>query len=197
MRIGYARVSSDEQSLALQRDALTAAGCRVIHEDEGVSGAAERRPGLDKALAALSKGDALVVWRLDRLGRSLSHLIRTVADLQRCDCGFVSLTEAIDTMSATGRFSFHLFAALAEFERGLLVERTKAGMAAARRRGRHLGRPPTLSGVQIEHAREQIARSEATVAGMAAVLRVDPSTLRRALRRSRSVPENRGLAHKP
>jgi DNA invertase Pin-like site-specific DNA recombinase len=181
MRIGYARVSSDEQNLALQRDALAGVGCRSVFEDDGISGTAMGRPGLTKALSALGAGDVLVVWRLDRLGRSLSHLVTLVADLQKRGCGFVSLTEAIDTTSATGKFNFHLFAALAEFKRSLLIERTKAGMAAARRRGRHLGRPPALTGVQIDHARQQIAQGETTLAGMAAVLRVDPSTLRRAL----------------
>jgi DNA invertase Pin-like site-specific DNA recombinase len=188
MRIGYARVSSDEQNLALQGDALAAVGCESVFEDDGVSGTAMRRPGLAKALAALDDGDALVVWRLDRLGRSLSHLVTLVADLQKRGCGFVSLTEAIDTTSATGKFNFHLFAALAEFERSLLIERTKAGMAAARRRGRHLGRPPALTGAQVQHARQQIASGAATVAGMAALLRVDPSTLRRALARDKSLP---------
>lgn len=183
MKIGYARVSSDDQNLALQRDALAAAGCEVIYEDKGVSGSVERRPGLDKALGAMQPGDVLVTWRLDRLGRSLPHLIDLVASLNAKGCEFQSLTEAIDTTSAGGKLVFHIMAALAEFERALIVERTRAGVAAARRRGQVLGRRRKLTAAQISHAREAIEAGRETVAGMAALLKVERSTLYRALKR--------------
>ncbi|WP_010165439.1 recombinase family protein [Sphingomonas sp. PAMC 26617] len=182
MKIGYARVSSDEQNLDLQRDALTAAGCIMIYEDEGVSGVARRRPGLDQAFAMLKQGDILVTWRLDRLGRSLPHLIDLVAALQERSCGFASLNEAIDTSSAGGKLVFHIMGALAEFERALIVERTRAGMASARARGRHLGRPRALTGAQLSKARDEIAADRETTASMAALLGVSRSTLWRALR---------------
>ncbi|MFQ3621909.1 MAG: recombinase family protein [Acetobacteraceae bacterium] len=183
MKIGYARVSSDDQNLALQRDALAGAGCEVVHEDQGVSGSVERRPGLDRALAAMQPGDVLVTWRLDRLGRSLPHLIDLVASLNAKGCEFQSLTEAIDTTSAGGKLVFHIMAALAEFERALIVERTRAGVAAARRRGQVLGRRRKLTAAQISHAREAIEAGRETVAGMAALLKVERSTLYRALKR--------------
>jgi len=182
MKIGYARVSSGEQNLDLQRDALTVAGCSIIHEDEGVSGVARRRPGLDQALTMLKQGDTLVTWRLDRLGRSLPHLIELVSALQDRGCGFVSLNEAIDTSSAGGKLVFHIMGALAEFERALIVERTRAGMTSARKRGRHLGRPRVLSGAQLDKAREEIAGDRETTASMASLLGVSRSTLWRALR---------------
>lgn len=181
MKIGYARVSSGEQNLDLQRDALTAAGCMVF-EDEGVSGTARRRPGLDRALAGLKPGDTLVTWRLDRLGRSLPHLIELVAGLQDRGCGFASLNEAIDTTSAGGKLVFHIMGALAEFERALIVERTRAGMTSARVRGRHLGRPRALTGAQLAKAAGEIAADRETIASMAALLGVNRSTLWRALR---------------
>ena len=186
MKIGYARVSSGEQNLDLQRDALTAAGCDMIHEDEGVSGVARRRPGLDQALAVMKRGDILVTWRLDRLGRSLPHLIELVAALQDRGCGFVSLNEAIDTGSAGGKLVFHIMGALAEFERALIVERTRAGMASARTRGRHLGRPRALTGAQLRKAEEEITADRETTASMAALLGVSRSTLWRGLRDRRS-----------
>ena len=182
MKIGYARVSSGEQNLDLQRDALGAAGCGMVFEDEGVSGTARRRPGLDQALAAIGPGNTLVTWRLDRLGRSLPHLIELVAGLQDRGCGFASLNEAIDTTSAGGKLVFHIMGALAEFERALIVERTRAGMASARVRGRHLGRPRALTGAQLAKAAGEIAADRETVASMAALFGVNRSTLWRALR---------------
>lgn len=182
MKIGYARVSTSEQNLDLQRDALKAAGCSMIHEDEGVSGAARARPGLDQALTLMKAGDTLVTWRLDRLGRSLPHLIDLVDRLKDRGCDFVSITEAIDTSSAGGKLVFHLMGALAEFERSLIVERTRAGMLAARTRGRHLGRPRALTRTQLHKAGEEIAADRETVASMAALLGVNRSTLWRALR---------------
>ncbi len=180
--MGYARVSSGEQNLDLQRDALSAAGCSMIHEDEGVSGAARRRPGLDQALATMKAGDALVTWRLDRLGRSLPHLIELVAALQAKGCEFVSLSEAIDSTSAGGKLIFHIMGALAEFERALIVERTRAGMASARARGRHLGRPVKLTGAQLRKAEEEIGADRETASGMAILFGVNRSTLWRAMR---------------
>lgn len=139
MRIGYARVSTDDQNLDLQRDALKAAGCERICEDKA-SGAKADRPGLDEAKKIARKGDVLVVWRLDRLGRSLPELVRLVGELDAAGIGFESLTEKIDATTAAGRLVFHVFAALAEFERNLIRERTHAGLAAARARGRKGGR---------------------------------------------------------
>ena len=144
MNIGYARVSTGEQILDLQKDALTAAGCEAIHTDI-MSGTKESRPGLDEALSYIRKGDTLVVWRLDRLGRSLKHLIETVTELQGRGVGFKSLTEQIDTTTSGGKLIFHVFGALAEFERDLIQERTHAGLRAARARGRLGGRPKKLA----------------------------------------------------
>ena len=144
MRIGYARVSSDDQNLDLQRDALKQAGCERLYEEKE-SGAKADRPELRRLLEALRSGDTLVVWRLDRLGRSLKHLIETVEQLEALGVGFRSVTEAIDTTTSGGKLVFHIFAALAEFERTLIRERTKAGLKAARARGRQGGRPKTLT----------------------------------------------------
>src|SRR5437588_4732371 len=141
MQIGYARISTGEQTLDLQRDALERAGCEKLFTDTA-SGAKTERPGLSKALEQLRSGDTLVVWRLDRLGRSLRHLIDTLLELDSHGVGFKSLTESIDTTTPGGKLIFHIFGALAEFERDLIRERTNAGMAAARARGRLGGRPP-------------------------------------------------------
>lgn len=145
MRVGYARISTVEQNLDLQIDALQAAGCDRIYRDEGLSGAKTRRPGLDKALNVLKQDDVLVVWRLDRLGRSMRHLIELTSVLESKGVGFQSLSDAIDTSTAGGRLYFHLIGAFAEFERNLISERTKAGMAAAKARGVKMGRPKKLS----------------------------------------------------
>ncbi|WP_375207520.1 recombinase family protein [Hyphococcus sp.] len=182
MKIGYARVSTEEQNLDLQRRALNAAGCDLIFEDRGVSGSALTRVGLDKALAALTPGDTLITWRLDRLGRSMTHLISIVTNLKSLGCGFQSLTEAIDTETAGGRFYFHMLGALAEFERALIAERTRAGLQAARERGQRLGRPRKLSAAQIAHARDQIATGKHSLASLSSILGCDKSTLWRALR---------------
>src|ERR671930_1010090 len=142
MKIGYARVSTNEQNLDLQRDALLKAGvsAKDIHTDK-VTGVKAERPGLQAALSHLREGDTLIVWRLDRLGRSLKHLIETVTSLKQQGIAFKSLTENIDTATATGQLVFHIFGALAEFERNLITERTMAGLQAARSRGRTGGRP--------------------------------------------------------
>jgi DNA invertase Pin-like site-specific DNA recombinase len=144
MKIGYARVSSDDQNLDLQRDALNNAGCERIYEEKESGGNADR-PELARLLEVLCKGDTLVVWRLDRLGRSLKHLIETVEQLEAMGVGFQSVTEAIDTTTSGGKLVFHIFAALAEFERTLIRERTRAGLKAARSRGRQGGRPRVLN----------------------------------------------------
>ena len=143
MLIGYARISTHDQNLDLQKDALTAAGCEKIFGDE-LSGATSSRPGLQQAIDTLREGDVLVVWRLDRLGRSLRNLIELVGSLEDRKVGFRSLQEAMDTMSSGGKLIFHVFGALAEFERNLIRERTTAGLSAARARGRKGGRPKRL-----------------------------------------------------
>lgn len=140
MHIGYARVSTTDQHLDLQTDALHAAGCERLYTDT-VSGAKVDRPGLTAALDACRPGDTLVVWKLDRLGRSLPHLVETVRDLIARGVGFQSLQESIDTTTSGGKLVFHIFASLAEFERDLIRERTNAGLSAARARGRKGGRP--------------------------------------------------------
>jgi DNA invertase Pin-like site-specific DNA recombinase len=149
MLIGYARISTDDQNLDLQRDALTKAGCEQIYTDR-VSGTKASRPGLTEALSHLRSGDTLVVWRLDRLGRSLRHLIDTITDLQERGVGFKSLTESIDTTTSGGRLVFNIFGSLAEFEREIIKERTNAGLQAARSRGRNGGRPKKLTAKQVQ-----------------------------------------------
>jgi DNA invertase Pin-like site-specific DNA recombinase len=146
MLIGYARVSTNEQNLNLQRDALLKAGVSAnnLYTDT-ITGTKEERPGLSQALSHLRAGDTLVVWRLDRLGRSLKHLIETVTALKQQGIAFKSITENIDTLTATGQLVFHIFGALAEFERNLITERTMAGLEASRSRGRKGGRPRLIS----------------------------------------------------
>ena len=151
--LGYARVSTAEQTADLQLDALKAAGCYRVFVDVA-SGALDERPELSKLLDQLRPADTLVVWKLDRLGRSLRHLIETVAELDRREVGFRSLQEQIDTTSPGGKLVFHLFGALAEFERDLIRQRTLAGLAAARARGRAGGRPPSMTPTKIELARQ-------------------------------------------
>ena len=143
MLIGYARVSTDDQKLNLQQDALNAAGCEKIFEDY-LSGARATRPGLTSALEMVRSGDTLVVWRLDRLGRSLKDLIQLTETLKQRSIGLQSLQESIDTTTSSGQLIFHLFGALAEFERNLIRERTNAGLVAARARGKLGGRPKAL-----------------------------------------------------
>ena len=155
--IGYARVSTSEQDLALQLDALHTAGAARVFEDRGVSGAKTDRPGLSQALAFLRDGDTLVVWKLDRLGRSMTHLLAAVADLEARGIGFRSLTEQIDTTTPTGRLVFHVFGALGQFERDLIRERTNAGLAAAAARGRRGGRPVAATPEKVARARVLIA----------------------------------------
>jgi DNA invertase Pin-like site-specific DNA recombinase len=181
MDIGYARVSTEDQNLDLQRQALEAAGCATIFEDHGFSGAVVERPGLARALTAAQDGDTLVVWKLDRLGRSLPHLVEIIRGLREGGIGLRSLQEQIDATSAGGRFYLHILAALAEFEREMIRERTTAGMASAKRRGTHVGRPHKLSRRQVAYARGQIASGKLTRVAIAAQFGVNVSTLRRAL----------------
>ena len=157
MLIGYARVSTLEQNLDLQEDALKAAGCKKIYTDK-TGGAKADRPGLERALADVRPGDSLVVWKLDRLGRSLKHLIETVTDLSERGVGFRSLQEAIDTTTSGGKLIFHVFGALAEFERDIIRERTLAGLAAARARGRKGGRPRHLDDKKKRHCAKKLGK---------------------------------------
>ncbi len=180
--IGYARVSTVEQSLDLQISALQAAGCCELFSDHGVSGADFRRPGLRKALRRMGAGDMLVVWRLDRLGRSLVDLIQTVNSLSRRGCDFRSLNERIDTSSSGGRLLFHVMGAMAEFERSIISERTKAGMEAARARGTRIGRRPSMTPDQVIAARHAVDVELKDFSEVAAEFSVHPKTLARVLR---------------
>ena len=179
MLVGYARVSTAEQTLALQEDALRAAGCERLFTDT-ISGAKAERPGLGQALAYLRPGDVLVVWRLDRLGRSLKALIETLHGLEARGVGFKSLTEQLDTTTSGGKLIFHVFGALAEFERDLIRERTQAGLAAARARGRQGGRPKKLgTSAKVALAQTHYADKRHSVAEICATLGISRATLYR------------------
>lgn len=194
MRIGYARVSTEDQKLDLQTAALQRARCDRIFTDLGLSGQSMARPGLNAALKTLRRGDTLVVWRLDRLGRSLMNLVQVVEDLGRRGIDFMSLTEAVDTTSPGGRLVFHMMAALAEFERNLISERTRAGMNAARDKGRHLGRPPALSDKDILSARVSVCQRGEDLNTVAARFRVSPRTMRKWLASGRPGPKGGTVA---
>jgi DNA invertase Pin-like site-specific DNA recombinase len=189
MLVGYVRVSTsdDRQSTDLQRDALTKAGVdqRNIYEDKS-SGARDDRPGLKQCLEFLNEGDVLVVWKLDRLGRSLGHLLRLLTDLKNQGVYFRSLTETIDTTTAMGNLMFQIFGALAEYERSLIQERVQAGLSAARKRGRIGGRPRRLTVEQLEAAQELMSNGK-TVSAAARSLGVKRSTMADALRRQKTV----------
>ena len=165
----------------MQRDALKEAGCAKVCTDQGVSSTAIARLGLSRAMKALKQGDTLVVWKLDRFGRSLSHLVQAVAELGQRGVSFQSLSDPIDTTNAGGRLVLHMMGALAEFERALIVERTRAGLKAAKRRGVKLGRKPILTPAQVAHARRLIDGSESPRT-VASTLRVGRTTLWRALK---------------
>ena len=176
MLIGYARVSTDDQNLALQRDALAAAGCEKIYEDK-TSGAKAERPGLALALEVARAGDTLIVWRLDRLGRSLKDLIALAEGLDKRGVGLKSLKEALDTTSSGGRLIFHMFAALAEFERDLVRERTQAGLTAARARGRLGGRPKRLTPERRRLAVQLYRAKEHSIAEICRLMGISKPTL--------------------
>lgn len=180
--IGYARVSTKEQNLQLQLDALEKAGCarRDIYADDGVSGKYASRPRLDACLEALHPGDTLNVWRLDRLGRSLQHLVAVVNELKDRGVMFRSLTETIDTSTASGELIFHVFAALSQFERTLIIERTMAGLQVAKDGGYVGGRQPKVSGEQIRTARQMLS-SGFTISAVARALQVSRMTIYRVI----------------
>lgn len=175
-RIGYARVSTDDQHLDLQRDALRNAACALVYE-ETASGKNAQRPELAQCLKAIRAGDTLVVWRLDRLGRSLPDLVKIIDELQAAGVHFESLSEKIETSTAGGKLQFHVFAALAEFERSLIRERTRAGLAAARARGRNGGRPSKLNDKQIRTIKSLLRDPATCVAEVARDYGVSRTTI--------------------
>ena len=178
MLIGYARVSTADQTLDLQKDALQQAGCSKIFTDTA-SGAKAERTGLDEALNYIRQGDTLVVWRLDRLGRSLNHLIETITGLNNRHIGFKSITENIDTTTSGGKLIFHIFGALAEFERDIIRERTQAGLHAARARGRLGGRPKSLTPKKAQMAEALYKDKNNTIDEICKTLNVSRATLYR------------------
>jgi DNA invertase Pin-like site-specific DNA recombinase len=180
MLIGYARVSTADQKLDLQQDALKHAGCEKIYTDIA-SGAKTQREGLTTALAHLRKGDTLIVWKLDRLGRSLVHLIQTIKELSEKSIGFKSLQENMDTTSSGGKLIFHVFGALAEFERDLIKERVKAGLKAARARGRLGGRPLSLNDIQIKNMNKHYKKGELSITEICKLFNITKPTMYRYL----------------
>jgi DNA invertase Pin-like site-specific DNA recombinase len=185
MRIGYARVSTHDQNLDLQKDALKKAGCEKVIVDVG-SGKKDKRSGLERARDQLRKGDVLVVWRLDRLGRSLKHLIELMNEMERAGIGFCSLQESINTTTPGGKLVFHIFGALAEFERNLIRERTKAGLDAARARGRKGGRPKALDVEQRTLAVDLYEQRKHTVEEICRTLGISKPTLYGYVREKRA-----------
>ena len=179
---GYARVSTIDQDAALQVDALEAAGCTSIFVDHA-SGARSSRPELDRMREQLREGDTVVVWKLDRLGRSLANLIELIKSFEAEKVEFRSLSESMDTSTTGGKLLFNIFGSIAEFERALIQERTKAGLEAARARGRTGGRPPKLSDKQVTRARKLYAARSLTAQEIAASLHVSVPTVYRALKR--------------
>ncbi|MDN3519028.1 recombinase family protein [Aquisalimonas lutea] len=182
MIIGYARVSTHDQDPQLQLDALSEAGCDQVFQEK-ITGTQRERPELNACLRSLRKGDTLVVWKLDRLARSLKDLVTIISDLEERGVGFRSITEAIDTTSSTGRLVFHIFGALAEFERNLIRERTVAGLKAARARGRKGGRKPALSRADVRRAAAMLADPTMTKTEVARYLGVSRVTLNTSLNR--------------
>jgi DNA invertase Pin-like site-specific DNA recombinase len=187
MLVGYARVSTQDQTLALQQDALTQAGCSRIFTDTASGARADRR-GLEEAIGFVREGDTLVVWKLDRLGRSLRQLIETINRLQERGIGLKSLTEQIDTTTSGGKLIFHVFAALAEFERDVIRERTQAGLAAARARGRRGGRPKVVAlsdAKKVAMAQALYNDKSNSIADICKTLRVSRATLYRYIQAKR------------
>lgn len=181
MLIGYARVSTQDQTLNLQQDALGKIGCSKIFTDI-ISGATTDRKGLDEALEYVREGDTLVVWRLDRLGRSLKHLIETITHLNNRKIGFQSITENIDTTTSGGKLIFHIFGALAEFERDIIRERTKAGLLAARARGRFGGRPKALNTKKASIAQALYKDKNNSITDICKTLNISRATLYRYIK---------------
>jgi DNA invertase Pin-like site-specific DNA recombinase len=181
MKYGYARVSTDDQTPALQLAALKKAGCKAVFKDDGLSGATTKRPALLRCLKKLERGDTLIVWKLDRLGRSLRDLITMLDELKRRGVKFRSLTEHIDTDTPTGRAMWQMIGLLAELERSLISEWTRAGVKAAQRRGVKFGRKRSLTAQQIDHARKLIDKGELDRQGIADLFKVNRVTLYRAL----------------
>ena len=182
MLVGYARVSTQDQTLDLQKDALERMGCTRIFTDT-ISGSTTERKGLEEALNYVREGDTLVVWRLDRLGRSLKHLIETITNLNNRKIGFKSITENIDTTTSGGKLIFHIFGALAEFERDIIRERTNAGLQAARARGRKGGRPKLLTGKKGAMAQELYDNKQNSIADICKTLGISRATLYRYIQR--------------
>ncbi|NEG85485.1 helix-turn-helix domain-containing protein [Pantoea agglomerans] len=202
MLIGYIRVSTNDQNTDLQRIALQSADCELIFEDR-ISGKTSDRPGLKKALRCLQPGDTLVVWKLDRLGRSMRHLVMLTEELRERGVNFRSLTDSIDTSTPMGRFFFHVMGALAEMERELIVERTRAGLAAARDKGRVGGRRRKMTAETVERARRMLAQG-ATLLQVSLVLDVSEKTIYRYIPapeqkklRENGAPVVSGMAQQP
>lgn len=179
MLVGYARVSTGEQSLDLQKDELQRAGCVKVYEDVLSGAKTVERPGLTECLKYLREGDTLVVWKLDRLGRSLPHLIEVVQELEERGIGFKSLREAIDTTTSGGKLIFHIFGALAEFERDIIRERTTAGLRAARARGRTGGRPKAMDAEKLRQAQALRDNPSLSIAEICKMLGVSEATFYR------------------
>ena len=180
--IGYARVSTDEQHLDLQLDALKEAGCTRIFTDQGISAVSRKREGFENALCRLKAGDVLVIWKMDRAFRSLRHALDVLEDLEARGVEFSSLTDHIDTTTAMGKCMYQIRNAFAELERNLISERTKAGMQAAKKRGKKIGRPHKLSIKQISWAQKQLSQNPAaTITSLAKKLGVSPKTLSRGI----------------
>ncbi len=188
MLIGYARISTNEQNLDLQKDALEKAGCEKIHVEKA-SGKSSNRPELGKAMNYLREGDTLVVWRLDQQGRSMKHLMELITQLEEKGIGFRSLTEAMDTTTSGGKLIFHIFGALAEFERNLIRERTQAGLEAARARGRKGGRPLSLDAKKAELAVKLYQEKEHSIKEICQIMRISKPTLYSYLRKAAEVAQ--------
>jgi DNA invertase Pin-like site-specific DNA recombinase len=188
MLIGYARVSTTDQTLALQQDTLQQAGCTKIFTDTA-SGALAERKGLADALSYVRPGDTLVVWKLDRLGRSLKDLIARITELQNRQIGFKSLTEQIDTTTSGGKLIFHIFGSLAEFERDIIRERTQAGLAAARARGKRGGRRPTLKPKEITIVRKLYEDKQTPIEDLCRMFKISRMTLWRYVKKDGDKPQ--------
>ena len=182
MKLGYARVSTEDQQLDLQLIALHDAGCTKVFKDFGVSGSTMKRPGLESLVKMLVAGDTLVVWRLDRLGRSLQGVVQMVNLLGQKGIHFQSLNEAFDTKSSGGKLLFHIMAALAEFELSIISERTKAGMAAAKKKGKLMGRPPAFNKLQLQQIHAEVLHQGTNLAQLSKKYNVSQRTMRRYLK---------------